>query len=383
MFLSILTIFFNAGKDCLVSRFIQTEFEGLRKQIKYITRYGKDFFSLPFKKEYGSTSEEEFWYNWRMFSRKKYMVLRFSRNYGPGSLIPTMIESFMWSYEMGFTPVVVCADEEALRSDDFMHLIDNRWNDLFEQEELETGNYTILVGAINTAYSSASVQAKLYYKKNNRGYLDLTEKDWRVIFGQYNHYFRKYIRIKDEILEEVDSLWKDICKDNDRILAVFLREEFSIDRSLLIPGDGLYRHPWVKEVKDILDVVDYEKTQAECNKIFVATAFKDTITQFQDRFGTENIVFLDRDRENFSDYKRFRTNVFKDRAITYEIFRRNEKSFKFDLINRREYLKEILLCSRCNCMVGHMCSGTRTCLIINGGVFDYYSMLPNHAESDL
>ncbi|MBE5850449.1 MAG: hypothetical protein E7298_09875 [Lachnospiraceae bacterium] len=289
----------------------------------------------------------------------------------------------MWSYEMGFTPVVVCADEEALRSDDFMHLIDNRWNDLFEQEELETGNYTILVGAINTAYSSASVQAKLYYKKNNRGYLDLTEKDWRVIFGQYNHYFRKYIRIKDEILEEVDSLWKDICKDNDRILAVFLREEFSIDRSLLIPGDGLYRHPWVKEVKDILDVVDYEKTQAECNKIFVATAFKDTITQFQDRFGTENIVFLDRDRENFSDYKRFRTNVFKDRAITYEIFRRNEKSFKFDLINRREYLKEILLCSRCNCMVGHMCSGTRTCLIINGGVFDYYSMLPNHAESDL
>ncbi len=354
----------------------------MRRMIKFLMRY-RGLRRLPGNDISDNLKDGQYWYHRQAGFGKKYAIFRMSISFGQGYLIPSMIESFMWADEMGFIPIVLWSDTESLVSDLSDSKIDNQWEAFYEQDPEYLAGDFVFVGGMNAVYTSESVRRKLYYTKKERGYMELEDREWRSIFARYYSYYKEFFRLNPKLLEEMNTEWSMIKSPQDKILAVFMREEFSIDRSLLPPDDALNKHPWVKDVEESLDHVDEVIKRTGCNKVFVATVFEDTISAFVDRFGPDRVVFISRNRDIFAEYREFRIGYYAGKDALDADDADTDGKLHFDLRSHIDYFKEIYFCSKCDCLTGHQCSGTRLSLIMNGGVYDDYSMIPNHETVNL
>lgn len=348
----------------------------LKKYITYIKRYHEVFPKLIIEKQ--TPVRGEYWSKWSLFSRR-YVVFRWETDYGQGSLIPSLIESFMWADEQGMYPVALWRERIYLLQNMEAAFSFNEWDCFYKQDVNSVLNSKcVLVGALNEVYSSESVREQLYIKgKKDRGYMDLEDPDWREIFSKYTFYYNKFFALNDTFKKKVDREWNTIHHEGDRILAVVLREEFSIDREKLSQDDPLWVHPWCKRIEDILEYVKNIMTENDCSKLYISSSFSDTIQAFEGHFGKDFICCSTRKRIPFSEYEAIRMDAeFDSRLFSREDLQMDEGSHD-------AYMRDMIFASRCECMVGHQCSATRTALIFNGGKYGYYSMIPNHKQLNL
>lgn len=353
------------------------------KWLKYIIRYGKEFSHIRKKCGADNCTDKEYWLAWNLFSKKRYVIFRMGIDYGHGYLVPTMIESFIWAEEMGFAPIVLWSEPDELCEDISKGKISNHWDYFFEQKIDYTENDTVLVGCMNAVYTSDSVKKKLFYKQFERGYLELIDDEWRAIFARYHYFYKKYFSVKDNLMKDIENEWNHIRNTEDKVLGVFLREEFSIDRMTLPKDDALHKHPWVKDVDELIEWVASLKRDNGCNKIFIATGFEDTISKFVNYFGSDSIRYIERERHNFEEWKKFRLDLHKSKELRDQKRKQNDKRLQCDVDSRMAYFKEIVICSKCDCLTGHMCSGTRLSLIMNGGKYIQYQIIPNKKDVNL
>ena len=354
----------------------------VRKLLEYWKRYHTVFGKLIRGKGVGKPSKGEYWCSWRPFG-KKIVVFRWSIVYGQGSLIPTLIESFEWADEMGFIPIVYWSTTENLLSDFFRQTDDNQWNYFYKQQLPELKDNTVLVAAINELYSSKGTKRKLHSKAFDRGYYELEQQDWREIFGRYHKYYAKFFRYNRDFSKELEREWANICQPGDRILGVMLREDFCIDRKLLAKGDALGVHPWVKRPEELLGDVREAMRDFNCDKIFLGTQFNDSVLLFKNTFGDDKVFTINRKRDSFDEYEKARITLSKTHADEETDYLNGNKHMPLDRDNHRGYLIEMIFCAQCTCLLGQECSGTRTSLILNGGTFEEYRMIPNKVELDL
>lgn len=355
----------------------------VRKEIKYVSRYWRHII----KSAFGSSKdvcidEGEYWHSWRLFCPRKYMVFRVDTVFGFGAIIPMVMQSFEWADEMGFTPICYYADTSGLlKSIDENN--NNRWDLFFQQMRLSeiSNRDVVLVGTKDATYCSKRVSKNYFYKNLVRGYLELQEPDWREYYKNLNFLYRKWIKVNDQFLDEIETEWNLAIKKSDKILAVLVREEFSIDRDLLSIEDPLHIHPWVAKVDSILDYVEEILSITGCNKIYIGSIFMDTIEVFENRFGSDMIMCAQRKRGLFSEWKKLRIDMSNKKLTPYEI--RNEGIDGYDYEGNKGYLKDLIFAAKCDSMVGQMCGATRTALIINGGEYDFYQMIPNYKDVSL
>lgn len=358
--------------------------DSVKKELKYLMRYGKQFKSLIKKDGIGVVSDKEYWLAWRPFCKEKYIIFRMHTGFGLGYLIPSMIESFEWANEMGFIPMVCWSSPLEQMNDFRVNIPKNIWDCFFVQHfNTAINGKTVLIGNQYAVYTSDSVKRRLHVREYDRGYMECDDPEWRDIFANYNKYFSKWFILKDVVQNNINDEWKDICKDGDKFLGVFLREEFSIDRSKLPKDDALNVHPWVMGIDEALKYIKEYKELTGCNKIYVASMFEDSINAFKNVFGDENVFCASRKRQQFKEFEQNRIELFKDGKKLEDAFKTNKSEMPFDLSSHTGYIKDIYFCAKCDSFAGHMCSGTRTALIVNGGKYTNYKMLPNYKDIDL
>lgn len=353
--------------------------DSVKKELKYLMRYGKQFKSLIKKDGIGVASDKEYWLAWRPFCKEKYIIFRMHTGFGLGYLIPLMIESFEWANEMGFIPVMYWADPNSLSDICNIDTSTNLWNDFFEQNtNIIFETKVTIIGGMYSGYTSDTVKKRVYLKQYDRGYLECEDPDWRMIFKNYNKYYNKWFVLKRDFIDEIEFEWKNIHKAGEQVLGIMLREEFSIDRSKLPPNAALQQHPWVSDINEVIEDVKEFMILTHCNKVFVASMFEDSIEAFQQVFGIENVIYTKRKRKRFNEYE---ADYLKNASRLAEFdknFGEIKKVFPYDKLSHYSYMKEIYFCAKCESFTGHMCSGTRTALIVNGGKYKNYKMLPNH-----
>lgn len=354
----------------------------VKKEWKYISRYWRHIISALFESDKTvEIDDNEYWYSWRLFCPRKYMVFRVDTVFGFGAIIPMVIQSFEWADEMGFIPICYYADtNELLKPIDREN---NRWDLFFMQMKLAdiSDGDVVIVGAKDETYCSKRIKKNYFYKNLARGYLELEEPDWREYYRKLNFLYKKWIKYNDQFLDEIETEWNLAVEKSDKVLAVLVREEFSIDRELLSKEDALHVHPWVAKVESLLDYVEELLSITGCNKIYIGTTFEDTIELFKGRFGSDRIMYAQRKRGLFSEWKKHRIEMSSKKYASNDI--RNKGIDGYDYEGNKGYLKDLLFSAKCDSMVGQMCGATRTALIINGGEYEFYQMIPNYKELSL
>ena len=140
--------------------------------------------------------------------------------------------------------------------------------------------------------------------------------------------FKKYIFVKGSIVRKADELYQQLFSGAGRILGVTYRGTDYRNR----PVVGEHRQPSIEEE---MDMAEQLLKEWNCDTLFLTTEDASAVQMFQDRFG---------DRLRFVPKQRFPSDV---KVTWLTRFDREHDEY----LKGEEYLLEILLLARCNCLL--------------------------------
>ena len=172
-----------------------------------------------------------------------------------------------------------------------------------------------------------------YYNVNN----DLLE--WRMLvkLGLF--------RIQPKILEDIMAEYNQLITKEDRVLGVLAR---GTDYTAQHPED----HPVQPSVDVIINTVKELRAKWNCNKIFLATEDYNIVVRMKEMFKDDCLVTK---REYVHYDGRYPISI-------YHINRAND----FFLLGK-EYLTQMVILSKCNCLLTGMCSGATGAFMMTDG----------------
>ena len=149
-------------------------------------------------------------------------------------------------------------------------------------------------------------------------------------------------RLQPKMIEDITQEYNRLISKDDRVLGVLVR---GTDFNILRPQ---YATPLGKAVAASKDL----KAKWNCNKIFLATEDYDIVTRFKEEFADDCLV-VDRQYVNYDG---------RGHLALYHINRKND----FFLLGK-EYLTQIVILSKCNCLCAMAGNGTAAAMIMSDG----------------
>jgi len=163
----------------------------------------------------------------------------------------------------------------------------------------------------------------------------------------WRQYMKKYVRIKKEVQERIDAMYHEIIADNDKVCGVLVRGS---DYTTLKPKD----HPVQPMLAEVIEKVRAVVEEQNCNKIYISTEEQKTIDAFKEAYG-DKVVYVDK------TYLNYQGGLLADANLE------NRKQSGLD------YLTQIVILSKCDCIIAGICSGTLgAALLSNGFEYEYY-----------
>lgn len=264
--------------------------------------------------------------------KRFYVVRRAYAKVGLFSLVLTNLGYIKYALEQGYTPVVDMRNYGQYYQGSNMKT-QNMWEYYFKQpcgysvEDISKSKSVVIGNGI--------ISGEIKYPNDDLAYDDEKLAYWKAVA-------KGYLIVKDEIVKEADALAKDMFWGS-RILGVLARGTDYINARPL-------NHPVQPMPEQLMEKIDEVLIEKKCDKIYLATEDKIFFEKFKDRYG-DKIVAMDVERhatkgnENIND------------------LRRQQK--KDDYTMAREYLINILLLSKCNCLVAGNTSGSLGALLLN------------------
>lgn len=164
---------------------------------------------------------------------------------------------------------------------------------------------------------------------------------------EWRSFFKKYLRVQQDINREVDQMYSFMF-DGKRVLGVLCRGTDYIN-------NRPKKHPRQPNPDEMIKKVFITMEEQHCDWIYLATEDEVIYQKFRDAFG---------DRLRVTQAKRCKnsgnTNI---NDIGYQ--REHDKYLK-----GKEYLINILILSKCNCLVAGSVGGTYGALLMSSG-YDY------------
>ena len=288
-------------------------------------------------------------YKWR--ERKKnlgneneeivfYVIRRAPEEIGLFSYFMTNLGLIAYALGKGYVPVIDMENYENM----FLEHSDigkkNAWEFFFEQP----CGYSIedISRSKNVIYSQAVNLNWFQYPG-----IDVVRD--KVIRKKWHELYKKYVVIKKEISNECEEISRKLF-GNAKILGVLCR---GTDYVNLKPKD----HPKQPSIEMIIGKIDEMMMVRKCDKIFLATEDEEIYQALKKKFNSKLIV---------TDSLRLRdTGKFKISEILKE---KNIDKYE----NGKKYLINILLLSKCQCLVAGCAGGTYGALIMTEGYEDEY-----------
>lgn len=192
-------------------------------------------------------------------------------------------------------------------------------------------------------------------------YLDMDFLEEKT--GEIN-YWRKlmhtYVRLNEDTKKSVQEVQDSLFKKDERILGVLGRgTDYTAQKPL--------NHPVQPDPRELLDKAMEIFEKKKCDKIFLATEDKQIYDLFKERLGNKLIIY----HSHFLEYR--------GGAVGKEDYLNNK--------NRKEaglnYLTEIYLLSKCQCLCAGRTSGTVGALLFTEGYeYVYLFDLGIYGEDD-
>ena len=161
--------------------------------------------------------------------------------------------------------------------------------------------------------------------------------------------WKKYIHMKPDIEEKINTKIKTLFDGKERILGVLYR---GTDYKQL----KLKKVPVQPDLPELFELIDAELARGGYDGIFVSSESEYALDQFKIRYG-KNVIYTDQKR--FSD-----TNGKWLSEIEFN--RENDR-----YLRGYEYLETIMILSECTSMIAGICHGSVCAKIINGGKYEY------------
>ena len=342
-----------------------------RKILPYtFYRYVMILYQKMVSKDVEWSYEKEYFLKWHPFSKKRYCIIRVEFPvYSVFAAAKRYIFQAEYARHNGMYPII----DMEWRADFKKGIMEgeNIWENVFYQKksrDVLKENATIFVSGINECFNWCLPEMCVDVNNDSTDYdIHATEENWRVYYRNIHKYVKKYWKFNQCILHETNKKSAEIFKQNEKILGVALRENFSGEYYALIKNMGLkkvYRnHPQNPDVNEVLEIVADCLKRWECNKIFVASVYSDSIKKFEERFPGK-IIYCERERmtmaENIAVINS--RNKFIDDSMGEDQELRDRACRK-----GREYAQETILLSKCAYLIGAKSGQTIAALSLNGG----------------
>lgn len=316
--------------------------------------------------------EEEYILRWRPFSKKKYCIIRVE---WPTHSIFTAAKRFIFAAEYarhnGMYPIM----DLEWRTDFKKGFLngENLWEDVFYQKkgrDILKEDATIFVCGIDEGVSLHLPETCVDINDDPTDCdIHATEINWRDYYKNVHKYVKKYWKFSRYIIQETNKKFKKLFNYERNVLGVSLRENFSGEFFALIKNldqRKVYRnHPQVPDINEILDIVMDCLKQWNCDKIFVASIYSDSIKKFEERF-PGRVIFCERERMSIAESiaQINARNKFVNDSMGKDQELRNK--------TRRmciEYAQETILLSKCAYLIGVKSGQTLSALSLNGGCY--------------
>lgn len=264
--------------------------------------------------------------------KRFYVVRRANAKVGLFSLVLTNLGYMKYALEQGFIPVVDMSNYDKFYCGADENII-NMWQYYFEQpcgynlQDINKSKNVILGNGI-ISFDIPFPDDSIAYDEDKLSYWKAVAKDCLIV--------------KDEIAMEVDILKKEMFGE-ERVLGVLARGTDYINAKPL-------NHPVQPMPEQLMEKIDKVLIERNCNKIYLATEDKHFFKMFKERYG-DKIIAMDVERHE----------TIGNQNIN-EVRRMQKKS---DYEMARDYLINILLLSKCNCLVAGNTSGSIGALLLN------------------
>lgn len=347
-------------------------------------RYLLYLYQRMMSKETSRSYEEAYFFRWRPFSKKNYYIVRMEY---PGYAHFAAAEKciFVCEYlkQKGMNPII----DLEWRHDFEKGILngENRWGDVFQQKEIEDvirEKATIFVGTIDEARNLFLPETcRIINGNSSDSFLHAKGNDWRNYYKTIYMYVKEYWHFNSLIMKNVKREEEILFKDNEKVLGVALREDFSEEFYKLLKSEDakviFKRHPMGLGVNEIIGIVAEREKEWNFDKIFVATMYNETIGKFEAAFPGK-VVYCDRERLNMMETI---DQINSRSKYMDESFGKGEHREK--LCKRgKQYARETILLSKCSYLIGMKSGQTIAALSMNGGCYLDIKILEdkNHIE---
>lgn len=313
-------------------------------------------------------------------SKQKYVILRIS-NTGNGIFAVMRRAVFTIDYweKRNFIPIIDYEFEDYFAKGILGE--HNIWDKCFKQKKqvkdilnepyVFVEDFGRLRASIKTCFS---INKKFYDQ------IVLKRKGWKEYYKKINKYLMKNISKSDMVDEVLKSEFYSQVNENDIILGVMMREEFSQEAYDLMPEERrkiMDKHPKVLNVKETIEIVEQYVNEKKIDKIFVSTMINETIEQFKEKFG-DKVIYLNRERTSLDVFK---MNTFE---LSPSDLRQDLKSNWGDceIEIPIKYVSEVYALANCDYLLAAPSGGTVGALMINGGQYIDVKILDDVNRSD-
>ena len=264
--------------------------------------------------------------------KKFYVVRRADAKVGLFSLVLTNLGYIKYAMDQDCIPVVDMSNYDKFYSGADA-ITPNMWEYYFEQPcgySLRDINMSkkVILGKGIISFDVPFPDDSIAYDEGRLVY-------WKSIA-------KEHLIVKDEITRVADEL-KEEMFGKDRVLGVLARGTDYINAKPL-------NHPVQPMPEQIMEKIDEVMLERKCHKIYLATEDKNFFKMFKDKYG-DKIIAMDVERHET-----------KGNQNINEVRRLQKKS---DYAMARDYLINILLLSKCNCLVAGNTSGSIGALLLN------------------
>ena len=243
----------------------------------------------------------------------------------------------------------------------------NMWDLCFKQaipvSEVSKKPYVLATGDL----FDYSDDPKVCYEINRDAedhYIHVQKGNYREYYANAKKYIEPIWQVKDELMAEIDGEL-GIKTKGKKVLGVSLRENFTKDVKYKTEEEkSVYeKHPLLPGVKETVEIVKKQLVEWECDFIFLATVYEESIELFKAEFGSK-VIYIERERMNIDGAKK--TNFSMSEEEFYRVDQKNHDYFDKMTIS---YVKEVVMLSKCDYLMGGASSGMAAALVMNGGAY--------------
>lgn len=328
---------------------------------------------------------EEFFYKFCPFSKEKYYIIRLEYSvYAHFAAAQNYIFIAEYAKCHGMRPIMALQMWKDLKEKNLSG--ENKWEIVFDQPQIKDilqKNATILVSKVDPcsmAYLSETCMDINKSPDDRR--MHAREEDWKNYYRNIHRYVKKYWKFNSNIMNETKRAFNKLFQQGKCILGIALREEFSEEFNAQIENveaKKVYsRHPLGPNVDEIMDIVDECLKKWNCDKLFVASIYIDSIRKFKDRF-SDKIIFCERNRMTMAEAI---ANINSRKIFIDKSWGKNQKLRDSQRDIAKEYVQETILLSKCSYLIGGKSGQTIAALAMNGGRYKDIKILEdkNHIE---